>query len=1186
MNIKAFLNRYTQRSITRDMTLAFVVTTAIVFLAIGASSYVYFPNNLQNELHAQASELADNLAEVLQIPLWNVNTTATIQAAQSYEQANGVVSVKVTDDGGRTLYETETETDISTVNTFVEERDVEFERSVVGHVEVTFTTVAVEASRRGILLVTIAALIPVLVIMSFVTQAIVSRFISQPLNSLAEGIDTIANGSYDFRLPSTRQQDIQYIAERANSMAGQIEQRDQELRELIGTLEIRVSERTRDLELAAEIGRRISQIQDIDTLLREATTSIRNRFQLYHVQIYLLDKDGQELRLLASAGAASAQLLAINHTLEVGPGSINGQAVYDQQPIIVSDTAVSPLFLAHPLLPETRSEAAVPLIVGQQVLGVLDLQSHHVGGLTMENLPAFETLAGQLAVTISNARLFTERQHAEAEMAKFKLGIEQAPSGIFLTDRNGIILYTNPAFTEMYGYTEAEAIGQTPRILKSGLTSPGAYSRFWGSLLAKEVITHEIINKTKDGRFIEVESSNSPIVNENGDVVGFLSVNTDVTERNAAAQKLARRVKELNCLNDIGRQVEIQPTIPEFLIWVTQRIPAAMPHEDACIAAITYGSEVYGNPTAMEQRRHMVEGLRVSGEQIGRLYIAYTDPDLQFADDDSAFIGGLGRRINSYVETQGLLKRLAQQATELQRVAEIGTTVAATLDPQQLLQTFVDLTKNQFELYHAHIYLLDKQTDFLELTAGAGSVGRKMVAERRQIFLRQQQSLVARAARTRQGVIVNDVRTISGFLPHPLLPETRAEMAVPMLVGEQLLGVLDLQSNQVNAFTTEDINIFTTLSTQVTVALQNAYQLEQTQATLQELTALQRAVTQQGWHTFMNTRKQTTQGFVAKERHVQPLGDQATTAGPAAHITTLKKAENTILNTVTVGETIVGGLGVTLELDRQLTEPETELLQAISQQVGQALERTRLAEQTQIALNETQQRTEELAVLNEMSQSLTAQTTIDGVLDIVYQYTSRLMDTTNFYIVLYDAALDEIEFALSATKGKIQRHTERRRAGQGITEYIIKHRKSLLMPNHVDQHLAALGIESYGSPSLSWLGAPLLFGEQVVGVIGLQSYTTPDLYTEQHLRLLTAVANQATIAIENTRFIEETSQRAQKEQMLREITTRVTTAADADAILRTAAQEIGRALGLETFVYLSMQDQDVKTHSQNGGTHD
>lgn len=165
---------------------------------------------------------------------------------------------------------------------------------------------------------------------------------------------------------------------------------------------------------------------------------------------------------------------------------------------------------------------------------------------------------------------------------------------------------------------------------------------------------------------------------------------------------------------------------------------------------------------------------------------------------------------------------LARRANELQAVTELSAVISSILDTDLLLQEVVDLTKNRFDLYHAHIYVLDETGENLVLVAGAGDVGRKMAAEGWHIPLAQEQSLVARAARSRQAVVANDVRSEPHYLPNPALPDTRSEMALPLIAGEALLGVLDVQSNLVNRFTDEDIRLKTTLAAQAAVALQNA----------------------------------------------------------------------------------------------------------------------------------------------------------------------------------------------------------------------------------------------------------------------------------------------------------------------------------------------------------------------------
>jgi len=172
---------------------------------------------------------------------------------------------------------------------------------------------------------------------------------------------------------------------------------------------------------------------------------------------------------------------------------------------------------------------------------------------------------------------------------------------------------------------------------------------------------------------------------------------------------------------------------------------------------------------------------------------------------------------------------MAQRAKQLETVAAISTASSTLMETEQLLQTVTNLTKERFNLYHAHIYLMDEAMTSLVLASGAGEIGEKMVSEGHSISASKERSLVARAAREKQAVIVNDVRSEIDFLANPLLPETRAEMAVPLIVGDRVLGVIDVQSNEVDHFTQEDVNIQTALSAQIAIALQNTRTLTQAQ---------------------------------------------------------------------------------------------------------------------------------------------------------------------------------------------------------------------------------------------------------------------------------------------------------------------------------------------------------------------
>ena len=205
-------------------------------------------------------------------------------------------------------------------------------------------------------------------------------------------------------------------------------------------------------------------------------------------------------------------------------------------------------------------------------------------------------------------------------------------------------------------------------------------------------------------------------------------------------------------------------------------------------------------------------------------------------------IGKLASAFNSMTsqlsELIGSLEQRVKERTQaLSTVAEISAAASTVLETDKLLQMVVDLSKESFGLYHSHIYLLNEAGDTLVLASGAGKPGQKMVAEGRSIPLDREQSLVARAAREQKGVTVNDVTLSPDFLPNPLLPNTRSELAVPMIVGEQVIGVFDVQSDIVERFTDADIAVQTTLASQVASAIQNARsytELQRSQALLSD----------------------------------------------------------------------------------------------------------------------------------------------------------------------------------------------------------------------------------------------------------------------------------------------------------------------------------------------------------------
>ena len=236
---------------------------------------------------------------------------------------------------------------------------------------------------------------------------------------------------------------------------------------------------------------------------------------------------------------------------------------------------------------------------------------------------------------------------------------------------------------------------------------------------------------------------------------------------------------------------------------------------------------------------NFAQPLTVRGEAIGQLAMMNID---HITPEAAELAAQIAERVSAQLERLRLTEEIQKRAAELATVATLSTAASNVLDPDQLLQSVVDLAKERFGLYHAHVYLVDEKGQTLLLAAGAGDVGRKMVADNWNIPLDHQSSIVADAARSRKSVIANDVYhdKDSSFLSNRLLPDTRSEMAVPMIVGEKLMGVFDVQSDVVGRFTQEDANIYTTLAAQVAVALQNACLYVEQAATVTQLRELDR----------------------------------------------------------------------------------------------------------------------------------------------------------------------------------------------------------------------------------------------------------------------------------------------------------------------------------------------------------
>ncbi len=178
------------------------------------------------------------------------------------------------------------------------------------------------------------------------------------------------------------------------------------------------------LRATAEVAQTTSTILELDELLERTVTYIRDRFAFYHVQIFLMDSDRRYANLVASTGEVGQALLQRGHRLAVGSQSIIGRVTLNGTPTIALDTASDPVHRANELLPETRSELALPLIAGDQIIGALDVQSTRPNAFVQEDIDSLGIMATQISISIRNAQLFAEQRKALDENRRLYLETE------------------------------------------------------------------------------------------------------------------------------------------------------------------------------------------------------------------------------------------------------------------------------------------------------------------------------------------------------------------------------------------------------------------------------------------------------------------------------------------------------------------------------------------------------------------------------------------------------------------------------------------------------------------------------------------------------------------------------------------------------------------------------------------
>jgi GAF domain-containing protein/HAMP domain-containing protein len=326
-------------------------------------------------------------------------------------------------------------------------------------------------------------------------------------------------------------------------------------------------------------------------------------------------------------------------------------------------------------------------------------------------------------------------------------------------------------------------------------------------------------------------------------------------------------------------------------------------------------------------------------------------------------------------------ERNERRAKQFEAIAHIARTISSTRDLDLLLSQITAVINQEFGFYHIGIFLLDTAKEYAILSA-ANSEGGKRMLERGHRLKVGETGLVGFVTGTGKPRVALDTGADAVFFNNPDLPETRSEIALPLHVGDEIIGALDVQSMVPNAFLQEDINILSTLADQVSIAIQNAQQFEETRKALNESEVLTRQFVQAGWQQFTKTRNLLGirhTGARASLLH-RRNGNEKQEDRLNENQRNIRGA--TLSLPIKLRGEVIGSVDVRTPDNRPWDQDELDIVTAIIERAAIALENARL-------LTESQKRAAKERIIGEISSKISMQSEINELLKTAAQELGR-----------------------------------------------------------------------------------------------------------------------------------------------------------------------------------------------------
>jgi len=867
-------------------------------------------------------------------------------------------------------------------------------------------------------------------------------------------------------------------------------------------------QRSVQLQTAAEVSRAASSILEPDPLIQQTVALIQERFNSYYVGLFLVDETGEWTNepgrwavLRAGTGEAGTIQLERRHKLEISGGSMIGNCIRSAEAQTPHNLSGDISRYVNPLLPNTQTEIALPLISRGSVIGAMSIQSEFENAFSTEDIAILQTMADQVANSLQNAYLFDQTQVRADELA---------------------------------------VLNEMSRTLSEKLDVETTLRNVY--LFAS--------------RLIDTSTFFIALHNENTDEISFpLS-----TEGN--------------------REIEI-PTrqlgsgLTEYVI----------NNREALLIKSDIEGWMVENGIKIHQTGDMPQSwlgapMTIGAQNLGILCVQHQDPN-RFTDHHKDILIAIANQSAIALQNAQLFTQTQEALSETEALLNITSAASSSFEIHETLTDVLNRVLQASTSTAGLITIANPDTDKLEIIVHNLPVP-MLETLRKDGFTG---SLTDWVYKQKTPIFIEDLSTQSPVDAGKILAQGfNAYQGVPIEAKGRILGALSTFSTQRLTTTDNDLSLLQAVGQQIGVAVENANLFEQIQeqaAELEILNEMSRSLSTQfnideitrTIHTYTSRLIDMTEFYVALydqrdneisypfvfengestqfPHHTEPDGLTSNiimTKQPLLIPENYKEkmAELSLQGTIitnnaetwmgvplVIGEEILGVIGTqNSDTPNAFSTHHLDLLTTVARQSATAIQTSRL-------FDATRRQTDDLAVLNEMSRVLTNIIDREEILETVYEYTTRIMDTSNFMIATQNANQPVLRIEYSITDG--QKTQDRPGSlNEELITFVLENGNSLLLEDDIPHHFENMGIRSHqiegDEVPLSWLAAPMTVGDSETGVISLFSHSVPRLFDERHRDLLVAIASQTAISLQNAGLFEQTQQQLENLTLIQETT--------------------------------------------------